>query len=548
MKNLFAILLCFFVLSTACNRSVDNRLACADSVIDSDADSAYTILKSIDINDLTSISDKAFYAVLYTQAQYKTFDSIPNDSLINVALDFYADNHNRNLYTRTLIYKGAVMQEMGKDDEAMQWYKRAENNAPEDDYMNKGLANMRMSVLYAMNYADNNETLEKERKALQYFRKAGSKRYELMCLGGLGGGYRLIDMDSAYHYLHQAIDLAKELNDDYELYSCTAMLIRAMVYDSLYINAKNLAISYINANYKFIDDDIYYDLAECYAKLGMVDSAQFYFDKTSEPYNEETILTRIMVATAINESKKDYIKAYKYEKLADSLASKVLSRSKGSNLIKQNKELTISNYQSNQIRLEKSKTMHTYIILLTLFIVIVLVLIFYKRKILHKKELDSYKFMTEKYKEEINKHKKEKQIEQNIELQIIAKHNIQILNEIKNCAVNFETKPDYFIKKLKNIAKELQHNDNEFWDILENIANNKYNNILIKIRKDYPSISIEDFKIITMILLNLSTTTMSICMGFTNEKSIYQKKKRIAQKMKISDSLDDFLAKIISFV
>ena len=123
-----------------------------------------------------------FKALLYTQAQYKNFDSIPNDSLINIALHHYSDNHNRELYTRALIYKGAVMQELGKEQEAMEWYKRAEDNASPDDYMNLGQANLRMAMLYALNYADNDETLEKERRALRYFRKAGSKSYELMCL------------------------------------------------------------------------------------------------------------------------------------------------------------------------------------------------------------------------------------------------------------------------------------------------------------------------------------------------------------------------------
>ena len=317
------------MLLAGCSRSVDSRLVLADSLIDEQADSAFVVLKEINADELTSTSDKAYYALLYTQAQYKNFDSIPNDSLINIALHHYSDNHNRELYTRTLIYKGAVMQELGKEQEAMEWYKRAEDNASPDDYMNLGQANLRMAMLYALNYADNDETLEKERRALRYFRKAGSKSYELMCLSSIGGGYRQCNMDSAYYYLHQAITLAKELKDDNRLYSCTEMLARAYNEDSLYAESKALSLDYLaNNGTDHIDDDIYYDLAYSYAKIGMADSARFYFDKTAEHLDEAMNVTRLIVYSLITECENNYTEAHKYNKTADSLAYKIIQNRK----------------------------------------------------------------------------------------------------------------------------------------------------------------------------------------------------------------------------
>ena len=166
MKGLVGIILGIVMLLAGCGRSVDSRLALADSLIDEQADSAYMVLKGINADELTTTSDRAYYALLYTQALYKNMDSIASDSLINIAVDYYADNHNRELNTRTLIYKGAVMQELGKEQEAMEWYKRAEDNASEDDYMNLGQANLRMAVLYSLNYTDNRVIIEKYKQAL----------------------------------------------------------------------------------------------------------------------------------------------------------------------------------------------------------------------------------------------------------------------------------------------------------------------------------------------------------------------------------------------
>ena len=215
------------MLLAGCSRSVDSRLVLADKLIDECADSAFIVLKGIDPHELTRSSDKAYYALLYTQAQYKNFDSIPNDSLINIALHHYSDNHNRELNTRTLIYKGAVMQELGKEQEAMEWYKRAEDNASEDDYMNLGQANLRMAVLYSLNYTDNRVIIEKYKQALYNFQKAGSKQYQVMCLSSIGGELRNINIDSAIIYLEKSIQLSKELDNSFLLYRSSAMLTRA---------------------------------------------------------------------------------------------------------------------------------------------------------------------------------------------------------------------------------------------------------------------------------------------------------------------------------
>jgi hypothetical protein len=63
---------------------------------------------------------------------------------------------------------------------------------------------------------------------------------------------------------------------------------------------------------------------------------------------------------------------------------------------------------------------------------------------------------------------------------------------------------------------------------------------LTKIEKEYPNLSEDDVKIISMMYMDFSLLTISVCMGFTNEKSIYQRKKRIAQKMNLTISLDEF--------
>lgn len=541
MKEFWLGILGIVILLAGCSRSVDSRLLLADSLIDENADSAYIVLKGIDSHELTSNCDKAYYALLYTQAQYKNFDSIPNDSLINIALHHYSDNHNRERYTRTLIYKGAVMQELGKEEEAMEWYKRAEDNASEDDYMNLGQVNLRMSVLYDINYADIDESIDKERKALYYFRKAGSRRYELMCLGGLGGGYRINNMDSAYYYLHQAIDLARELKDDENLYSCTEMLARAMIYDSLYVDAKNLAISYLN-NEDYVDDDIYYDIAHSYANLGMPDSAQFYFDKTSDPIDEDMKVTRLIVFSQITEVKNNYDKAYKYSRLADSIAYKLVKEGKFKDREFKSIDKIFESDKLVKLRVEKNNQLRLFLFVLCLVIVLgVLIFVFIYRR--HIAKIENAKNLIRTLNQE---REKLLNVQDKISTnkKFFAEYHFNLMNELIECSYVYSNQPEKFIKRFNGILEEGKPKK-QFWEMLYIYIDENNNNFLSNLRKTYPELNEDEIKIIAMLSCGYTSFYISIYLGFTNNTYIYKKKKLIAKKMNISIGLDEFVKKCV---
>jgi hypothetical protein len=84
-------------------------------------DSAYAILQKASNQD--NKRDRAYYDLLITEAKYKVYIPATSDSLINVAVDYFSNNKDREKNTRAMIYKGAVMSELGNAEEAMKWYK-----------------------------------------------------------------------------------------------------------------------------------------------------------------------------------------------------------------------------------------------------------------------------------------------------------------------------------------------------------------------------------------------------------------------------------------
>ena len=520
------------MLLAGCGRSVDSRLSLADSLIDEQADSAYVVLKGVNTDELTRSSDKAYYALLYTQAQYKNFDSIPNDSLINIALHHYSDNHNRELYTRALIYKGAVMQELGKEQEAMEWYKRAEDNASPDDYMNLGQANLRMSVLYTLNYADNDETLEKERRALYYFRKAESKRYELMCLGGLGGGYRQCNMDSAYYYLHQAITLAKELKDAYELYRTTAMLARAYNEDSLYAESKALSLDYLaNNGTDHIDDNIYYDLAYSYAKIGMADSAQFYFDKTAEPIDEAMNVTRLITLAEINQTQGAYKDAFQNIQKTEYLSMDIISKGKDKSLSSIEADYDNEKNKNEKAKLEVKQDVLIISIIVILIVIVVLIYKYIERKQDHNEILLIIENLK---KEKVN-------LENNCKLygDFMDSH-ITLMKSLKDCFIKFSDNPVLFLKQYNKLIKEGEYDD-KFWEQLYHNSSIQAKNKIDEIKEKHSNASVDDLRIILMLLNKFTNTEINICMGYRQVTRIYGKKKEIVAKFNIDCTLEEYL-------
>lgn len=109
MRKLLYISLVFLLVTMVmgCRRSVDKRLVLADTLMWTNPDSSIAILNAINRDSLQGEENLAYHALLLTQAQFRCNGNCTNDSLINFALDYYSDNHNREHYTRALLYKGA---------------------------------------------------------------------------------------------------------------------------------------------------------------------------------------------------------------------------------------------------------------------------------------------------------------------------------------------------------------------------------------------------------------------------------------------------------
>jgi hypothetical protein len=115
MKKTIFLFIAVILLLSCCTRGrYSARLVAADSLMNAHPDSAYAILKSISSDTLPSKADRAYYALLFTQAMYKNYDTIRSDSLINIAVNFFSDNHDRAPHYKNVVSFGDTVDSKAK--------------------------------------------------------------------------------------------------------------------------------------------------------------------------------------------------------------------------------------------------------------------------------------------------------------------------------------------------------------------------------------------------------------------------------------------------
>ena len=113
MENLMAmkrisliIALALTCLSGCAPKSVLNTLADIETFIQERPDSALTILDTIDRVSLTTARSKAYHALLYAMALDKNFIDVSDDSIAQVAVDYYSKHGPQKYHARSLYYLG----------------------------------------------------------------------------------------------------------------------------------------------------------------------------------------------------------------------------------------------------------------------------------------------------------------------------------------------------------------------------------------------------------------------------------------------------------
>lgn len=191
MKHIIPLFVSVFLACYGCVPSnINNELSDIESYILTRPDSALFVLDSIDRGLLTSNSLRAHHALLHVMALDKNFIDVTDDSISNVAVDFYRNHGKRDYYARALYYHGVAYYNRKEYDDAILEFTKAEKVARHSDSLYLGMIKIIQADTYRATYNEL-EQYNCLQESIKIFSNISQERY--LCIAELQMAQLLAD-------------------------------------------------------------------------------------------------------------------------------------------------------------------------------------------------------------------------------------------------------------------------------------------------------------------------------------------------------------------
>ena len=553
MKSLFYVIIIVTCILTACHpqSTIDNTLLHAESIMEDYPDSAITILDTISRYGLTQENNKALYALLLTQARHKNYIDEINDSLINMAVEYYENNNDDLHLMKAYYYQSNIQYNQQNYHKAIIGATLSNEIAKKinDNYWIAKSAEQMADIFYAT--YNPVEAIPHRKEAILFYKKSNKE----------------------LNYQYSIFDLAVDYSNNFDNIKAKSIIdsISKYITDSL-LQAKCIAFTIHNSmdmkNYDSIDNKI--ELLKNYKNVYDLTSIDYAYLSNYKlyqcDYNEAKNLldTALIKAASPNDKIFAYIEYIKYLKLNDNYKESLLLTDRLLNYqnksIEKNMRQSVISEQRNHynqqaikssIHEEKMRLIMIFLIIFSLlFITSLFIFIKFKLK-LKDNEIEQKISYINNLIARIDNNNVEKDIILS-KLSMQCSHSEELQNLITSLLKEHFTTlnmlcDEYYEKGnsektriliINQIDKEIRNiSSNKNIHKIEELVNKCMNNIITKIRQQIPSIDDDDIIFLTLIYAGFSPR--AICL-FTNIKikTVYTKKYRIKEKIISSNAQD----------
>ena len=551
--NSLATLLFTSCLLMACTRPGPNyKLVQADSLMQQSPDSALRLLQGIYQEELKSLEDRAYYALLVTQVQEKNFIQQTNDSLIHLAVQYYDSIKNTAMQAKAYYYWGCIWRDKEDYPQALNKFFRAIPYAKRiPDYDLAGRIYNNIANLYYMQQlnkqADSIYQIT-ERFAIQ--QKDVHLHVEVLSQRGM-----INIKEGNYSEAEQILLYAFEISRHSTLKSLitkTAYSL-SLLYGRMNMGEKAVEfakLSISNQENPNILPRTYLVLGDAYYKTMQYDSALIFLDKALHSKDYSTKAGIYMRLADIAQKQGNLKKALEMERKYSSYLDSVQQKQQSNAIITTEKELLM---QCKQSEYKANLGQFYYYMITGIATFFLLFLILWKK---HKKEVISFKQkeieLTKRLEElllqkneQIDFLQKEKQTLKE-ELHILKTERQALLNESYEHSEVY-VKMKRIIQSYKKTDKSSEHFDEEDWRQLIAETDMRWDNITLRLATKYP-LSQDEIHLCCLYLTDIPTSHFRYIMECSRD-AIYKKTKRILeQKMDCSEkstTLRNILEKLL---
>ena len=266
-----------------------------------DPQGALDILSGIDSAEIGRMDreDRAFHTLLMTEAEYKNYLPVAEDTAVSEAVSYYRRRGPEELLARALVMQGAVLSERGDAEGAMLAYKEAEPLVERMGNMEQlGLLHTRIASLYRSSFVNEQAAILRYRKALECFEKAELPERIMSAHLSLSRILMIDSVDKAIPHLEKALSMAEQY--DNRLCGLSAFDLLCYVYEpdddarKILDLIKRAFSQYGEIPQNIAEESLYNDFQyltiKCYIGLKMADSAQFYCESIKAYSQADSLL------------------------------------------------------------------------------------------------------------------------------------------------------------------------------------------------------------------------------------------------------------------
>ena len=531
MKQILLISTLFIVFLSCSNCPIYKNLQEIETIMETHPDSALSLLQAIDTEAIATDRCRALHSLLLSQAYDRNYIDLTNDSIITIAVDYFADSDDDHHYAMLAhYYHGRIFENTHKYHKAIIEFTKAEQLAKySDDNLAIGLIYTHLGDAYN-EYYDFEKSAKSFLVASEYYDRANKLHHKLYALSDLTEAYiNNLEYDKASEILNQLI---KEAND-----SCNHAMIQIGMLDliSLY-SAQNkhselldlynsLIAKYPNVKLR---STTYMCVAKACAYAGRHNEINSYITKAwnVSMHRADTILIQIN-ASAIYELLKQYepaLKSLKYGGIKqDSSVRLMLTQP----ILTAQRDLYRAELELN--KLKQQHQLHTSI-LIGGIIIIVFVLLVYR--------------WNKKYKQKLAKNIT---IAQNLReiMQTKASETQHIINNLLAsrfdvidglCKTIYENRGTGLDKKkisaeIEKLIKQFSSDSQKIAE-LETFANEHYSNIITSFKTDLPNLKEADYLLFLYTTLGFSITAIALFLNEEKVDAVYNRKARLKNKIR----------------
>jgi hypothetical protein len=539
-KQTIALIAILTALLTACTETTgyNTTLVQADSLMNLHPDSALNMLESISTDSLKTKADRAYHALLLTQARDKNYIVQTDDSLIQVAVRYYDTHENAPLQARAYYCWGSLYRDRNDYSQAIDKYTIALshiNGRSENAELKASLYSNLGYLYYTQGLSTEADSIYQRAELLAKSQKdTASLCYTLSQRGMISLEQGKTYYPKAEQQMQQALSIGKAFSDStilVPIYHSLSMLYSLMP-------KPGQALLYARLNYSGLKDTqhcyrTFLLLGNAYFINGQYDSAGIFLQKIlkAERYYD-TKADACMRLSEIAQKKGDMETSILLERKRTMYQDSAQINQQGHDIL----NTVIAHERNNSNTISKRST---YILctVSTIFLAISFVCIFYFRKkhLQHKAEKKEWEETLQaeiakanlRRKQELAEKERENATLQEKVSQLVVKKPTHRQEEYKTSALYI--KVSRITKDFQKVETKENLNEEE-WSQFTALTNAGWYGIITYLDERY-NLSAEEIRICCLYLAQVPVIHMGHFLHIQSRSTIQARTKNILLKM-----------------